>query len=78
MPHTIDTLIEELQNLKANGLPGTTRVGIPQRDNDGIDRLVNLEFTPCVTKVSKCDFEKDWALCKKVPRGGVDILVLAD
>ena len=39
---TIDNLIDQLQQLKSDGLPGTTRVGIPSMDNDGVSRMVQL------------------------------------
>ena len=74
---TIDNLIDQLQQLKSDGLPGTTRVGIPSMDNDGVSRMVQLEIAPCLTKVSQADYEEDWHLCRKVVRGGIDVLVLA-
>lgn len=74
---TLDQLIENLQKLKAEGLDGTTRVGIPSFDNDGKSRMIQLDVLTAVIPVAKDEYEKGWTLCRKVARGGVQVLVLA-
>ena len=74
---TLDQLIEKLQTLKAEGLDGKTRVGIPSVDNDGKSRMIQLDVLPSVIPVAKDEYEKDWTFCRKVVRGGVPVLVLA-
>lgn len=74
---TLDQLIEQLQTLKAQGLDGSTRVGIPSVDNDGKSRMIQLDPKQVLIPVAKDDFQKGWTLCRKVSRAGVEVLVLA-
>lgn len=74
---TLDQLIESLQSLKADGLDGSTVVGIPTLDNNGKWGMVQLEIAPRITAIAKDEHAKGWTICRNVSRGGVPVLVIA-
>lgn len=73
---TIDELIAQLQQHRAEGLPGDTMVVVEGLDNNGRSHMANFEVSPRVSSVAKADFDKGWTLAKFVSRGGVRVLVL--
>ncbi|POR07684.1 hypothetical protein [Diaphorobacter sp. LR2014-1] len=73
---TLDQLITQLQTMKNEGLDGSTLVGIPDRDNNARQGMIQLAVQPRVTHVAKDEHAKGWTLCRVVSRGGEKVLVL--
>lgn len=73
---TLDEMIEALQAKKAEGLPGETLVGIPERDNNGRHGYIKLDVCPRSVSVAKDEQQKGWTLCRTVTRGGLPVIVI--
>lgn len=71
---SIDELIELLQQKKAEGVPGTTPVGLDTPSDRY--KYINMDIQVGVTSVSKPDFEKGWSLATRVTRAGVPVVVI--
>lgn len=73
----LDDLIAKLQQMKAAGLDGETPVGVFAQDNNGKSGMVQMDVTPVIAHIAKDEYAKDWTLCRRVSRGGVQVLAIA-
>lgn len=76
MRSTLDQLIQQLQELKASGVPGDTLIGVVTNDNNGNPKLVQLNIQPRMVALAKDEADKDWETCRKVTRGGVPAVLI--
>ncbi|KVP17067.1 hypothetical protein WJ84_01980 [Burkholderia ubonensis] len=73
---TLDEYIEELQRLKASGVPGNTVIALAGTDNNNRGVIANFEVRPHLRSVAKADFDKGWTIAKFVSQRGIQILLL--
>lgn len=72
---TLDSVIAELQALKAQGVPGDTPMGTPHPGNNGKGGFIHLDARVYFARIAKEEADKHWTICRTVSRGGKQVLV---
>lgn len=75
--HTLDSLIELLQQQRDGGLPGDTVVMVVAQDNNGRPGYAKRVTGTHQVSVAKADFDKGWETCRVVANRGVQALLVS-
>lgn len=73
---TLDSLIEHLQQLKAQGTPGNIPIVSPALDNNSGRGFAKRIDAVVQVSLAKSDVDKGWEVCKLVSNRGVPALLI--